>query len=271
MAYLSAGFDGTMYEGPWAQAWPFMGHGPVVENDAAQKVTVATGTRKVRVAVGAGAAAGVYVDLQDVVDITLPDATGSAKYWTIVRRTSGTGTAGNVTWIALGPTTTPVIAGTLIKNPGVTYDSALAIYRITPGSTVPVLMQDLRDTLGELRRGWKDEWVEVTKPGTIEDDSAHGHTWAYRFSAPAGRVEIRGAVKAADGSFSSAGVESNIGSPLPAAARPSRRQYHIGAAAGGSAIPGNVRFYIDTDGQIAYFSIFTPAWMNFDGWVYDTN
>jgi hypothetical protein len=84
-------------------------------------------------------------------------------------------------------------------------------------------------------------------------------------------VEIRGAVAASDGAFSSPNTDINIGSPLPASARPNRRQYHIGAAAGGTGIPGNARFYIDTDGQITRFSNFTPAWLNFDGWTYDTN
>jgi hypothetical protein len=274
MALTSYGYDGTLFEGPWGIMWPYMGKGPVVQNDAAQKVTAVSGQSKVRVAVGAGAAAGVYVDNTTAVDITLATASGSAKYWTIVRRTSGTGASGVSSFVALGPGTANALAGTMVQNPGVQFDSPLAIVRCDVGVTTPVIVSDQRITLEMADWGW-GPWIDIGHSSAVIDSPANGHTWAYRLSVPPGRVEIRGAIAALDGAFSGGLTsQSSIGSPLPGGtignARPNRTQWHVQAANYDAATKiYTARYSIDDTGQITYFNPTGPQWLSFDGWVYD--
>jgi hypothetical protein len=246
---------------------------PVSETSGAWAVTAVTGLdRTVRVAAGKFWADGILNLAATTTDVQLPTVASGSRWFTILLNQDWTyGGSGQSSVTFAGPSTDAVVNLGADTTPGFKCNYPLALVRVQSGVQVPTQVIDKRTTLGEIRRGWKDEWITVTKPGSILDDASHGHTWAYRYSAPAGRIEIRGAVKALDGQFSATSTAA-IGSPLPADARPNRPQYHIGAAALDSATDTwQSRYYIDTNGQIYYWNPTGPLWMSFDGWVYDLN
>jgi hypothetical protein len=263
MAITSYGFDGTVSEAPWAAMWPFMGQVDAVGTAAAWKVTtVAAQDRTISIAAGDAATAGVYTSNTSALTYQLPTVASGSRWATIVRRVNWSDNT--VTVLHVGQSTTQTVA-TLNSTPGTLYDQPLALVRVTAGVQVPDTVVDLRVTLDMARLGW-GPWVPITQTGSLTDDATHGHTWSYRTSIPAGRVEIRGAVQAP---FTATTITA-VGSPLPAEAWPNRPQYFVGSCSYDSATQSwSARLYIDTAGQIYFFFPPTPTWLNFDGWVYD--
>lgn len=269
MAVTSAGYDGTVFEADWSSLFSRAGHAPTVSDAGSWLVTaVPAQDRKVRVAVGSGAGYGVFDTVTAAIDITLPTVT-AARWSTIVCRRNWT--TNTTSFVALTSTSTQVL-GALESDPGTGMnDTALALVRVSPGVQVPDRVVDLRHTITNARQGW-DDWTAISLQIGVSNDSAHGHSLAYRTSIPTGQIEIRGAVSADDGAFSAGlSADAGIGAPLPDEAWPNRRQYHVGACEFNSSTnpSASARHWIDTAGQIWYVAPTGPAWMSFDGWVYD--
>jgi len=265
----------------WSGIWEHNGHMPIVETSASWAGSTVTGYTGVRVAAGTGSGKGIYDVSDATVDVPLPAASGSSKYWVIVARRNWS--TGKTTFERVGGGTTNALPSGLNNSPGFLHDTPLHFWRVNVGSVVPVFVDDYRVSRAQANKGW-GPWVHFTDyPGMLAAGSLYypnaGKYPAYAISVDGTEVKLRGTIARDIGILDLAVLFT-----LPAEARPNSIEYHMLPAARLGVVTGqamndgiattnneaySMRGQIGSDGVCTVLGDYLPTFVSLDGWRFD--
>lgn len=179
----SVGYDGTMYEGGFAQIAPHLGRPPHVGDPADLVVSAASGDRSVTVADGVHFADGVLVPSSSTVTLGSADVVASGSRWdTVAVHRDWTTNTSTLQLVKGGAS--KALAGGMDNTVGSKKHYPIALVRFQAGATAPQEFIDLRYATMDQQVGPMPEgtgtatsWSIATEQGTVFIAPPSGRIW----------------------------------------------------------------------------------------------